>query len=78
VSLLIPEVVLTLWTWWLKDVRHIVRELLPAGIKVRGTVRSEAKGNYLVDLFKSYDNDFEYRVVPEMTEVSIRPSLYRC
>ncbi|GAB7355462.1 hypothetical protein MBLNU459_g5964t1 [Dothideomycetes sp. NU459] len=47
---------------------HIVDQLLLAGYKVRGTVRSEAKGQWLVDLFnKKYGHGkFEIAVVPDM------------
>ena len=40
---------------------------MEGGYKVRGTVRSEAKGEYLKDLFKS--PDFEYVLVDDITKV---------
>ncbi|CAE6491132.1 unnamed protein product [Rhizoctonia solani] len=40
--------------------------LLEAGYKVKGTVRSAAKGDYLVNLFKSYGDKFKYVVVEDI------------
>ena len=40
------------------------------GIPTRsGTVRSTSKGEYLVNLFKSYQGRFKYVIVKEMAEV---------
>ena len=44
---------------------HIVRELLARGFRVRGTVRSEAKGDWLVDRF---GDKFKYVVVPDVED----------
>lgn len=46
---------------------HLCRDLLKKGYKVRGTVRSEEKGEYLKDLLKS--QDFEYVLVDDITKV---------
>jgi nucleoside-diphosphate-sugar epimerase len=48
---------------------HVVRELLRAGFKVRGTVRSVSKGDYLKQLFKN-EGEFEYATVADMGKVS--------
>lgn len=47
---------------------HIVDQLLLAGYKVRGTVRSEAKGEWLVKLFgeKYGPGKLDLAVVPDM------------
>ena len=47
---------------------HIVKDLLESGYKVRGTVRSDDKGEYLKDLFKG--QPFEYVIAKDITEVS--------
>jgi nucleoside-diphosphate-sugar epimerase len=49
--------------------RHVVRELLRAGFKVRGTVRSASKGEYLMDLSKD-EGEFQYAIVADMGRVS--------
>jgi len=41
----------------------LVRTLLERGFAVRGTVRTDAKGKYLENLFKSYGDKFSYLVV---------------
>ncbi|WWC63268.1 uncharacterized protein I303_105868 [Kwoniella dejecticola CBS 10117] len=46
---------------------HTAKQLLQKGYKVRGTVRSEAKGEYLKDLFKGL-GDFEYALVDDITK----------
>ena len=46
---------------------HLGRDLLKKGYNVRGTVRSEEKGEYLKDLLKS--QDFEYVLVDDITKV---------
>ncbi|KAF5312153.1 hypothetical protein D9619_003808 [Psilocybe cf. subviscida] len=50
----------------------VVRKLLEQGYSVRGAVRSEAKGKYLSDYFRSnggYGADkFEWAVVPDITK----------
>lgn len=46
---------------------HLCQTLLSKGYKVRGTVRSESKGKYLVDLFKGL-GDFEYVIVEDIAE----------
>ncbi|KAK7471936.1 hypothetical protein VKT23_000042 [Stygiomarasmius scandens] len=45
----------------------LVRTLLERGHTVRGTVRSEAKGGFLKNLFKDYGNKFETIVVSDIT-----------
>ncbi|KAF8601441.1 D-lactaldehyde dehydrogenase [Ceratobasidium sp. AG-I] len=46
----------------------VCKTLLEAGYTVCGTVRSTSKGEYLVNLFKSYDDRFKYVIVKEMAE----------
>ncbi|KAG9088260.1 hypothetical protein FRC06_002150, partial [Ceratobasidium sp. 370] len=46
----------------------ICQTLLDAGYTVRGTVRSASKGAYLVNLFKPYDDKFQYIIVKDMSE----------
>ncbi|KAK0205610.1 D-lactaldehyde dehydrogenase [Desarmillaria ectypa] len=46
----------------------IVRTLLERGYAVRGTVRSLAKGQHLMDTFKSYGNKLEIVVVDDMSK----------
>ena len=48
----------------------IVRYLLEHGFTVRGTVRSEAKGVFLKEAWKSYGEKFEIVVVDDITKVS--------
>ena len=50
------------------DESHVVKDLLESGYKVRGTVRSNEKGDYLKDLFKG--KDFEYVIADDITTVS--------
>ncbi|KAF8635789.1 hypothetical protein AX17_003846 [Amanita inopinata Kibby_2008] len=45
----------------------LVQTLLEQGYAVRGTVRSEAKGTHLKELFKSYGDKFELVVVEDIT-----------
>jgi nucleoside-diphosphate-sugar epimerase len=52
---------------------HVVRDLLESGYKVRGTVRSEDKGEYLKDLFKG--QPFEYVIAEDITQVSDRDAV---
>jgi nucleoside-diphosphate-sugar epimerase len=42
---------------------HTVKVLLDAGFPVRGTVRSNYKGEYLIKLFKDSKVPFEYVIV---------------
>jgi uncharacterized protein YbjT (DUF2867 family) len=49
----------------------VVRTLLEQGYAVRGTVRSEEKGRYLREAFKSYGNKFELVIVPDIAKVLI-------
>lgn len=44
---------------------HIVRELIERGFRVRGTVRSEGKGDYLKKMF---GDKFEYVIVKDVEE----------
>lgn len=48
---------------------HTVAHFLAAGYRVRGTVRSKEKGEYLVNLFKG-QGDFEYAIVEDIAEPS--------
>ena len=48
----------------------VVKKLLEKGYAVRGTVRSEAKGEHLKKLFAEYGDKFELVVVPDITQVS--------
>ncbi|KAF8987069.1 D-lactaldehyde dehydrogenase [Cyathus striatus] len=45
----------------------IVQRLLERGYTVRGTVRSESKGVYLTEYFKSYGKRLELVTVPDLT-----------
>ncbi|ODN78404.1 hypothetical protein L202_04043 [Cryptococcus amylolentus CBS 6039] len=47
---------------------HTARVLLEHGFNVRGTVRSEDKGEYLVTLFKSLPGEFTYVLVKDISE----------
>jgi nucleoside-diphosphate-sugar epimerase len=68
----LPRIYLSNTVQSLADTRsHVVRELLRAGFKVRGTVRSASKGDYLKDLFKD-EGEFEYAIVADMGKVSGR------
>ncbi|CAE6440800.1 unnamed protein product [Rhizoctonia solani] len=44
----------------------VCQTLLEAGYNVKGTVRSASKGDYLVDLFKSYAPKFKYVIVEDI------------
>ncbi|KAF8511613.1 D-lactaldehyde dehydrogenase [Hysterangium stoloniferum] len=46
----------------------VVRTLLKQGFYVRGTVRSEDKGEYLANLFKEYSDHFEYIIVEDIAK----------
>lgn len=49
----------------------VARTLLEKGYTVRGTVRSDAKGEYLKKLFASYgEGKFEYVIVKDIEAVS--------
>ncbi|CEL54500.1 Putative NADPH-dependent methylglyoxal reductase GRP2 OS=Candida albicans (strain SC5314 / ATCC MYA-2876) GN=GRP2 PE=1 SV=2 [Rhizoctonia solani AG-1 IB] len=48
----------------------VCHHLLEAGYKVRGTVRSTSKGDYLVELFKSYGPKFKYVIVEDIGKES--------
>lgn len=49
---------------------HVVEHLLNAGFNVRGTVRSDGKGQYLEKLFKdNKGGKFEYVLVEDITKV---------
>ncbi|KAF8308509.1 NAD-binding protein [Clavulina sp. PMI_390] len=45
---------------------HVARTLLEQGYGVVGTVRSSAKGDYLMDIFREYDGRFSYVIVEDM------------
>lgn len=47
----------------------VVNALLKDGYRVRGTVRSEAKAQYLKALFKQYLDRFETAIVPDIAKV---------
>ena len=49
----------------------IVRTLLEKGYTVRGTVRSESKGQYLSKTFAEFGNRFEYVIVDDIEKVDI-------
>ncbi|KEP48769.1 NADPH-dependent aldehyde reductase [Rhizoctonia solani 123E] len=46
----------------------VCQYLLEAGYKVKGTVRSASKGDYLVNLFKPYGDKFKYVIVEDMSK----------
>jgi hypothetical protein len=48
-----------------------VEAFLDAGFPVRGTVRSDDKGEFLKNLFKDKKQKFEYVIVKDIGEVSI-------
>lgn len=52
----------------------LVKDLLEKGFSVRGTVRSEAKGEHLKKLFASYGDKLELVVVDDITKVRLVPS----
>ena len=47
-----------------------VRKLLESGFAVRGTVRTAARGEYIMSMFKSYGDKLEIVVVPDIEVVS--------
>jgi len=47
----------------------VVRVLLERGYAVRGSVRSNEKGGYLKEMFKSYGDKFETAIVGDIAEV---------
>ena len=47
----------------------LVKDLLERGFSVRGTVRSESKGEHLKKLFSQYGDKLELVVVDDITEV---------
>lgn len=48
---------------------HVVAEFIKHGYKVRGTVRSEAKGKWLTTLFdKEHPGAFSYAIVPDISK----------
>ncbi|WVQ68084.1 uncharacterized protein L199_006290 [Kwoniella botswanensis] len=49
---------------------HTAKQLLQQGYRVRGTVRSEAKGEYLKEIFKGL-GEFEYVLVDDITKDGI-------
>ncbi|KAF8506198.1 hypothetical protein BU17DRAFT_57840 [Hysterangium stoloniferum] len=48
----------------------VVKTLLEQGFLVRGTVRSETKGDYLRKLFASYGEKFDYVIVEDISKVN--------
>ncbi|KDQ54811.1 hypothetical protein JAAARDRAFT_350250 [Jaapia argillacea MUCL 33604] len=46
----------------------VVRTLLERGYRVRATVRTQEKGQYLERLFEVYDEEFEYVIVENCTQ----------
>ena len=48
----------------------VISALLDAGFAVRGTVRTEAKGVHLKELFKAHGERFEIGIVRDNVEVS--------
>ncbi|ETS77272.1 hypothetical protein PFICI_11146 [Pestalotiopsis fici W106-1] len=49
---------------------HTIGVFLDEGFRVRGTVRSQAKGEYLKNLFKKKAGSFDYCIVEDISEVS--------
>lgn len=51
----------------------VVRLLIEEGYSVRGTVRSEEKGRFLVEYFKKqgWGDKFEYVIVDDITKVRL-------
>ena len=47
----------------------LVKDLLEQGFSVRGTVRSESKGEHLKKLFSQYGDKLELVVVDDITKV---------
>ncbi len=54
----------------------LVRNLLEKGYTVRGTVRSESKGQYLSKIFANHGNRFEYAIVKDIAEASFITSFF--
>jgi nucleoside-diphosphate-sugar epimerase len=54
----------------------VVKTLLERGFRVRGTVRSSAKGEYLANLFKAHGDRFEYVIVEDIAKVGIPKLIY--
>ena len=48
----------------------LVRTLLEKGYTIRGTVRSESKGQYLRQLFAEFGDRFEYVIVKDIADAS--------
>ncbi|KAH7337250.1 hypothetical protein B0J17DRAFT_700339 [Rhizoctonia solani] len=46
----------------------VCKTFLEKGYRVRGTVRSSSKGEYLLEAFKEYGNRFTYHVVEDFTK----------
>ena len=62
---------------WSDRRRHVARTFLEQGYNVRGTVRDDAKGEYLVNLYKDLPGRFEYVIVRDIGKVcSTLSSLY--
>jgi nucleoside-diphosphate-sugar epimerase len=53
----------------------VVRTLLEQGFAVRGTVRSQDKGEHLKKAFKSYGDKFELAIVPDIAKACTASSL---
>ena len=49
----------------------VVKVLLDRGFSVRGTVRSESKGQVLKEVFKTYGETLEYVVVDDIAKVRL-------
>ena len=49
----------------------VVQKLLDQGFAVRGTARSDSKGNHLRDIFQKYGDRFEFVVVEDITKVRL-------
>jgi len=51
---------------------HVITQLLEKGYKVRGTVRSDAKGEWLVEYLAKFGaGSFEYAIVKDITEEGV-------
>ena len=57
---------------------HAAKSLLERGFRVKGTVRSPAKGDYLKQLYakSGLGDNFEYTIVKDINEVT--PSILSC
>jgi hypothetical protein len=53
------------------DPSHTIKTFLENGYPVRGTVRSQAKGEYLADLFKDAKAPFEFVIVEDIAKVPL-------